>query len=300
MNLLAQKLDPGWVKVDGLRVLVSRTRPPDYIFYLDVDAQFVRSDVRLEELVDRSEQWSVYAMNHVLSALSQSSALMIRGDNYGRRFVMDWWDRRLTCPNQNREQGAWQDTIAINHMMNKFQNLTLSRYTCSALCGKKNGGFNGCYNNWMEENKFGFDWPNSHPKIFFYPFRNVFHGAPVAGFTFNPNKHAAKQYFRVPLKERQSGGPWMPLSVHPCKDYVGKSGSSFLDIRAQINASIFFDVGHSAGTNLGKGRTMHREICRPRRVDNASGFKNLTDGLASLVFTSAGLMHQARWNNIWF
>ena len=129
-------LDPAWVKVDGFRVLLSRDSPPDYIFYLDADSQFVRGDVRLEELVDPAERWSVYAQE-IGASLPPSDGMLVRGDEFGRRFVDDWWAKRHTCPSKNREQGAYYDAIGLAHARENFTNVTDLHTSAALSVGKE-------------------------------------------------------------------------------------------------------------------------------------------------------------------
>ena len=194
-------LDPGWVKVDGFRVLLSRDRPPDYIFYLDADSQFVRGDVRLEELVDPAERWSVYAQEFY-SSLAPSDGMLVRGDEFGRRFVDDWWRKRHTCASHNREQGAYYDVIGLAHAREKFPNVTLSPYKCSSLCGRgKNRVFNDCYRNWLIENELGVR--NFHPSIYFYRPEGIARGAPESGYVLRTNAQSKKAFSDfVPPEER--------------------------------------------------------------------------------------------------
>jgi hypothetical protein len=123
-----------WLSVYAARELLASS-DANYFFKMDIDCVFVRTDVRLESLLDPLQRYSFYSTNtEGTSRFMQSQSWILKNSEYGKALINEWLDyvHWGKCGDLAYEQGAMHLMIGMAYSWQIGANGT--HYTCPQFC----------------------------------------------------------------------------------------------------------------------------------------------------------------------
>ena len=123
-----------WLSVYVAKELL-KTSNADYFFKLDLDNVFIRTDVRLESLIDPLQRYSLYTTNtDPHKRFMQSQSWILKRSAYSEVFVNEWLEyvHWGLCGNLAYEQGAFHLAIGTAYSWHLGTNGTA--YDCPRGC----------------------------------------------------------------------------------------------------------------------------------------------------------------------
>eukprot|EP01032_Pedospumella_encystans_P014232 gene14232-16361_t len=202
-----------WLSVYVAKELL-KTSKADYFFKLDLDNVFIRTDVRLESLIDPLQRYSLYTTNtDPHKRFMQSQSWILKRSAFSEVFVNEWLEyvHWGSCGNLAYEQGAFH--LVIGTAYSWYLGTNGTAYDCPRGCSTQRTTYKHyhCVLDWLEDNGFGMSGSmNTHPHIFVYPYPNTTsYNSPDDGFIFEITN----------LKGGLPGNV-APLTVHPMKNHI--------------------------------------------------------------------------------
>lgn len=98
-----------WYKPHLIKEVLEKFSNTDYVLFLDIDAIFCNEQRKIEEFI--TNDFSVLMTQDYGPSLVNAGVMLLKNDDYTKRFLDEWWDICETHPQY--KQGLWHDQTCI-------------------------------------------------------------------------------------------------------------------------------------------------------------------------------------------